>query len=420
MRFFSTVAILGAVVALLAACGRPAPNYIKDPKALQEALINAKEGDTIFVDEGTLEFTSSLSMIDKKHVAIKGKGMGKTILSFKGMTKGTGGEGLKVSNCENVIVSDLTLRDMKGDGFKASECFNITMSRLQVLWSNPNDSTNGAYGLYPVTSTNVIVEDCEVSNAADAGIYLGQSYFGVIRRNKVHDNVAGIEVENSQNVDVYENDCYNNTGGLLAFNLPDIAEKNGHSVRIFKNKIHDNNLANFAPIGNTVAIVPAGTGFFVMATPNVEVFDNEFSNNKTVNCGIISYMTSGKEIKDPAYNPFISSVSVHDNKFSKQPGLPDTTRTMGKAIAGAFQMNPPDIAYDGFVNPALLVDGKLPEDKRICIRNNGNATFANLDIPGGMKNISTDIKLYDCSLTPVPEYKAADKKVPSPVLNEKK
>ncbi len=418
MKFLSAASLF--IILVIASCGRPTPVYIKDAKALQEALINAKLGDTVYVDEGTIEFTSSLSMVDKKHITIKGKGMGKTILSFKGMAKGTGGEGLKVSNCEDVLVCDLTLRDMKGDGFKAAECFNITMRRLQVLWSNPNDSTNGAYGLYPVTSTNVIVEDCEVSNASDAGIYVGQSYHCIVRRNKAHDNVAGIEIENCQNVDVYENECYNNTGGLLAFNLPDIPEKNGHSVRIFKNKLHDNNLANFAPIGNTVAIVPAGTGFFVMATPNVEVFDNEFSNNKTVNCGIISYMTSGKEIKDPAYNPFISAVSIHDNKFSKQPALPDTSRSMGKALAAAFQGNSPDIAYDGFVNPALLVDGKLPEDKRICIRNNGNATFANLDIAGGMKNISTDIAAHDCSLTGVPEYKAADVKVPSPVMNAKK
>lgn len=419
MKFLSAITSL-VIILLIASCGRPAPHYIKDAKELQEALINAKWGDTIHIDEGTIEFTSSLSMVDKKGVTIKGKGMGKTILSFKGMTKGTGGEGLKVSNCEHTLVCDLTLRDMKGDGFKAAECLDITMSRLQVLWTNPNDSTNGAYGLYPVTSTNVVIEDCEVSNASDAGIYVGQSYHGVVRRNNVHDNVAGIEIENCQNMDVYENDCHNNTGGLLAFNLPDLPEKNGHSVRIFKNKLHDNNLANFAPRGNTVAIVPAGTGFFVMATPNVEVFDNEFSNNKTVNCGIISYMTSGREIKDAGYNPFISSVYVHDNKFTKQPALPDTTRPMGKALAAAFQGNSPDIAYDGFVNPALLVDGKLPEDKRICIHNNGSATFANLDIAGGMKNISTDIKAYDCTLAPVPEFKAAESKVPSPVLNAKK
>lgn len=414
ISFVSLVTIL-----LVASCGKPTPNYIKDAKGLQEALINAKEGDTIFVDEGTIECTASISMIDKKHVSIKGKGMGKTILSFKGMQKGTGGEGLKVHNCENVLVSDLTLRDMKGDGFKASECFNITMRRLQVLWTNPNDSTNGAYGLYPVTSTNVTVEECEVSNAADAGIYLGQSYYGVIRNNKVHDNVAGIEVENSQFVDVYENECYNNTGGILAFNLPDLAEKNGHSVRIFKNKIHDNNLANFAPLGGTVAIVPAGTGFFVMAMNNVEIFDNEFSNNKTSHCGIISYMTSGKEIKDSLYNPFVAGVSVHDNKFSKTPALPDTTRPVGKALAAAFGLNAPDIAFDGFIHPMYAAAGKVPDDKRICIRNNGNATFANLDIANGMKGISTDVKPFDCSLAAVPPYKASDKKVPPPVLNKK-
>ena len=416
MKFLSAASLF--IILLIAACGAPKPNYIKDAKALQEALINAKEGDTVYVDEGTIEFTSSLSMVDKKNVTIKGKGMGKTILSFKGMAKGTGGEGLKVSNCDNVIVSDLTLLDMKGDGFKASECFNITMRRLQVIWSNPNDSTNGAYGLYPVTSTNVIVEDCEIANASDAGVYVGQSHHAIVRRNKVHNNVAGIEIENSFNVDVYENECYDNTGGLLVFDLPDIPVKNGDGVRVYNNNIHDNNLANFAPPANSVAIIPAGTGFLVMATNNVEVFNNKINNNKTVNCGIISYQTTGREIKDSLYNPFCVGISVHDNSFSRQPALPDTTRQIGKVLAMTFQLNPPDIIYDGFVDPSIIVDGKIPDDKRICVRNNGKAGFANLDIPGGMKNLNTDATILDCSLPALAEYKAADAKVPAPAAKK--
>jgi parallel beta-helix repeat protein len=421
MNFKTLLFAAVCTLVVVSSCNnKPAITYINDPKKLQEALINAKEGDTIYVDEGTMEFTSSLSMVDKKNVTIKGKGMNKTVLSFKGMAKGTGGEGLKVNNCENVLVSDLSLRDMKGDGFKASECLNITMSRLQVSWSNPSDSSNGAYALYPVLSTNVIIEDCDVSNASDAGIYVGQSYHAIVRRNKVHNNVAGIEIENCTNVDVYENEAYDNTGGILVFSLPDIPVKNGSDIRIYKNNVHDNNLANFAPPANSVAIVPAGTGFFVMATPNVEVFDNQFINHNTVNCGIITYMATGREIKDvegrnKGYNPFVWGISIHDNTMTKKPGMPDTTRDLGKALAMAFKGNSPDIAFDGILNPMMLVDGKLPEDKRICIRNNKGASFANLDLANNMKNISVDAAAYDCSLTPIAPYKAADKKVLVPV-----
>lgn len=416
MNFKTTLLAVSAAFVIVSCNNKPAVNYIKDPKLLQEALINAKEGDTIFVDEGTIEFTNTLSMMDKKKVTIKGKGMNKTILSFKGQT--TGAEGLKVNNCDDILVCDLSLRDMKGDGFKASECMNITMSRLQVSWSNPNDSTNGAYALYPVTSTNVIVEDCDVSNASDAGIYVGQSHHAIVRRNKVHNNVAGIEIENSFNVDVYENEAYDNTGGLLVFSLPDIPVKNGDGVRVYNNKVHDNNLPNFAPPANSVAIVPAGTGFLVMATPNVEVFNNEFLNHQTVNCGIVTYLSTGRQIKDAAYNPFIWGISIHDNKMTKKAGLPDTTRDLGKALALAFKGNTPDIAFDGIYNPAMLVDGKLPENQRICIRNNGNATFANIDLANNMKNINTDISVHDCALTPLPAYKAGDKKVPAPAANQ--
>ena len=36
----------------------------------------------------------------------------------------------------------------------------------------------------------------------------------------------------------------------------------------------ENNLKNFAPPGNIVATVPSGTGIMVLATSDVEIFNN--------------------------------------------------------------------------------------------------------------------------------------------------
>jgi len=38
-------------------------------------------------------------------------------------------------------------------------------------------------------------------------------------------NVAGIEIENCTDADVYENISTNNTGGVLVFDLPDFAKE---------------------------------------------------------------------------------------------------------------------------------------------------------------------------------------------------
>ncbi len=60
-------------------------------KKIQTQLILAENGAIVELDEGTFQFTSSLSMDDKNLVVIRGKGMDKTILSFKSQTDGAEG-----------------------------------------------------------------------------------------------------------------------------------------------------------------------------------------------------------------------------------------------------------------------------------------------------------------------------------------
>ena len=116
-----------------------------------------------------------------------------------------------------------------------------------------------------------MIEHCIAIAASDAGIYVGQSEDIIVRYSEAFDNVAGIEIENSTRADVYGNNVHGNTGGILVFDLPDLPVKEGRLVRIFDNIIKNNNLDNFAPEGNIVGKVPAGTGIMIMATEMVEV-----------------------------------------------------------------------------------------------------------------------------------------------------
>src|SRR5262249_46470551 len=150
---------------------------------------------------------------------------------------------------------------------------------------------------YPVLSENIVIENCFVSDASDAGIYVGQSQNIIVRHNRVEHNVAGIEIENSINADVYENTATDNTGGILVFSLPDVKVKVGQHCRVYKNKVIKNNLKNFAPPGNTVAGVPAGTGVMILANREVEVFDNDIEDNSNVSVSIVSYVITGKPYK---------------------------------------------------------------------------------------------------------------------------
>ena len=227
-------------------------------KRMQTQLIMADNGSTIDLEAGTFTFTGSLSMEDKKRIVIRGKGIDKTILSFKGQTDGA--EGLRVSNAEEIVIEDMTIQDTKGDAIKTMNVKGITFRNVKVEWTGPPSPDNGSYGLYPVQCDKVMIDKCISIGASDAGIYVGQSRNIVVKNCVAHHNVAGIEIENSRDADVFDNEAYENTGGILVFDLPDLVQKQGGNVRVFNNYVHDNNLPNFAPAGNIVASVSDGTG----------------------------------------------------------------------------------------------------------------------------------------------------------------
>ena len=305
---------------------------------LQEAMILAEPGDEIVLAAGTYALTDGLSL-DVDNVTIRGAGADKTILDF---AKQTGsGEGLLVTS-DYVVLRDFTVRDSKGDGIKSKGADNIVYYRLTVEWSGGPKETNGAYGIYPVESENVLVDATTVTGASDAGIYVGQSRNIIVRNNHVTYNVAGIEIENSFNADVYGNLTENNTGGILVFDLPNLPQQGGHDVRIFGNTLRDNNTPNFAPEGNIVASVPAGSGVMVMANRDVEIFGNVFEDHGTANVIIVGYQQA---YEDANYQPLVNRIRMANNSHGKagyKPGFPE-----GALLATALGGSLPPIIWDG-------------------------------------------------------------------------
>ncbi|MEX2115011.1 MAG: parallel beta-helix domain-containing protein [Pirellulales bacterium] len=414
-RLSTSLVCLACAVALVAGCAKPSAttegsaNTIKIEagpdahKQAQAALINAKSGDVIQFGAGKFEFTSTLSC-DVSDVTVRGQGSDKTILAFSQQGQGTGGEGLLITSKKNFTIEDLAVEDAKGDAIKVNGCDGITFRKVRVSWTGGPKETNGAYGLYPVLSQNVLIEDCVALDAADAGIYVGQSENIIVRRNRAEHNVAGIEIENSVNADVYENIATNNTGGILVFSLPDLPKKIGHHCRVYNNQVIENNHENFAPKGTAVAGVPAGTGVMILANRHVEVFDNTIENNQTSNLSIISYLATGNPYKqDPLYDPFCEAIYVHDNKFVGGGDKPSgRLGELMMAVNGGQGL--PDIVYDGIINPEKAVDGKLPPELAIRIQNNGDADFINCDLaninlenPAASEkaNITRDLKPYE-------------------------
>ena len=305
---------------------------------LQTALIEAKPGDVVQIGAGTFDLTDGLSL-DVDKVIVRGAGPRQTILSFKGQ-KGAG-EGLLVT-ADDVVLRDFAVEDSRGDGIKSKGANRIVYFNLRVEWTGGPKETNGAYGVYPVESTDVLIDGVTVKGASDAGIYVGQSKNIIVRNSTAMFNVAGIEIENSYNADVYSNIAMHNTGGILIFDLPNLPQMGGHMVRVFSNRVEANDTPNFAPKGNIVASVPNGTGVMVMANRDVHVFANALADNATTNVMVVAYKQS---FTDPTYNPLPRNVVVRDNMHGRAGWAPGFVG--GKELAAALGGALAPIFWDG-------------------------------------------------------------------------
>jgi parallel beta-helix repeat protein len=253
-----------------------------DAAGLRTAANTIDANTTIVLDRGSYAMTSQLTLRTVGAHLI-GQGIDLTTLDFAGAT--AQGNGIDAIG-NDFLVQDLTVRDAKKDGIRVESSIGVVFRRIRATWTKPSSPDNGAYGIYPVKSQNVLVEDSRAENASDAGLYVGQCQRVIVRNNVVTGNVAGLEIENTQYADVYNNTAEDNTGGIVVFDLPGNPII-GRDVRLRNNTIRNNNHVNFAA-GGTVASIPSGTGTFAMASRRVEITGNTYQNNGTVDIALIS------------------------------------------------------------------------------------------------------------------------------------
>ncbi|MCA6062958.1 parallel beta-helix domain-containing protein [Thalassolituus marinus] len=351
------------------------------------ALNTAQTGDTIVLPQGRYEISSELTFDGNgslgqvgmvTDLTIRGAGMDKTILDFDAATSGGDkADGFFISNTEDILMEDLGVYEAPNNAIKLKKTDGIVLRRVATVWETDYQASNGAYGLYPVETSNVLIEDCYVKGSADAGVYVGQSENIVVRNNIAEKNVAGIEIENSKNADVYNNVARGNTGGILIFDLPIGNGIYGDGVRVFGNTVEANNAPNFANVSDFaggVHIVPPGTGVIVLSTSNVEIFDNDITDHQTTSVAITSYMLPDDKVAQepnqavgtevlsygdiatyaPEYldgwSPLVRGINVHDNRISVAEGIyAPEGKLITDLITGynAYGVQIPHILYDG-------------------------------------------------------------------------
>ena len=347
-----------ALATALVACGEGGKGQLAAPavaegdpdfaNVLRQRLIDARPGDVIEVPAGRFSFDRSLSLrVD--NVTLRGAGQDKSILSFKGQKAGA--EGLLV-NASHFTIENLAIEDSRGDGLKINEAEHITIRGVRVEWTGGPSTSNGGYGLYPVRTRNVLIEDSVAIGASDAGIYVGQSRDVVVRNNRAEYNVAGIEIENTVNADVYGNLATHNTGGILVFNMPAL-EQAGGQVRVYGNRVLGNNTGNFGAKGTPVASVPAGSGVVVNSNDDVEIFDNEIADHRTANIIVSSLFSTGysDRSRSESFDPYPERILVHGNRLSGGGDAPDGVQLKALKLAVyGLGGRLPDVLWDGYYN----------------------------------------------------------------------
>ncbi|MEZ4671253.1 MAG: parallel beta-helix domain-containing protein [Anaerolineae bacterium] len=252
---------------------------VKAGESIQAGVDQAQPGDTILVEPGIYNETV---YVDSPKITIKGIVNGEDRPWLDG--EKTRSDGFNTTG-DDFVLEGFGIRNYIGNGV-------LTTGAERVVYRDLIIRDAGLYGLYPVESTDILIENNIVSGIADAGIYVGQSRGPIIvRNNEVHDNVTGIEIENSTNAEVYDNYAHDNTGGILVFLLPNNPSKVGYNTRVYNNRIINNNHANFGKRNSTVSKVPPGTGIMIMTADNTEVFGNIISGNQTFGVALTSLYT---------------------------------------------------------------------------------------------------------------------------------
>ncbi len=254
-----------------AALAAARPDAVVQPGgSIQAAIDAARPGSVIFVQPGTYSEALTVS----KPLALVGQGAGAVLEN-----PGSAENGVTVT-IGPFALSNFTVRDFGENGVLLTGVNGFLLHRVATV----ND---GEYGLFPVSSAAGLIVGCSASGHTDTGIYVGQSRGVVVLGSSASANVNGIEIENSSQMAVLDNDTGNNTLGILVDLLPGLPVTSAAGVVVRGNRVHDNNMPNTSP-GGLAALVPTGSGVIVLGTDQVEVGDNTVTGNETVGIAVVS------------------------------------------------------------------------------------------------------------------------------------
>ncbi|MCA9926144.1 MAG: right-handed parallel beta-helix repeat-containing protein, partial [Anaerolineales bacterium] len=285
---------------------------VQEGESIQTAVDRAQPGDTIEIPYGIYH---ERVVIDINGITVRGlpNSDGESpILDGEGKLS----EGI-IASGNNFTVGNLHVRNYTDNGVLVEGVRNVHFHDIFA-------ENVGTYGIYPVQSTDVLVERVEVTGVDDAGIYAGQCENVIVRDSVAYGNVLGIELENTLGGEVYNNHTYDNTVGIFIVLLPQLTSKISANTKIYDNLVENNNHENFAPQGAIARVAPPGVGVLLLATDSAEVTNNTITGNKTTGVAVFSLTRSGAfDVNEIDVGPLPEGNYVHDNLYENNANDPD-------------------------------------------------------------------------------------------------
>ena len=333
--------LLLGLLALLAAPAAAQHVRVRSGESISAALEQVGPGAVIEVEPGLYH---EALVVDTPNITLRGivRGAERPVLDGRGALN----DGV-IASGSPFTMTGFAVRHYKGNGVSTQGVDGVFLTDLVI------DDT-GLYGVYPVQSKNITITHCTATRIRDAALYVGESQGALVAMNYVHHNVAGIEIENTNDAEVRDNLTHDNTAGILVFVLPGKVLKEGKRSRVHRNWVVRNNTPNFGDPESIVGSLPHGIGILLMGADDTVVENNQVRENASLGIAV-TRLAEEHAKKDPPLEPMTDGARIVANHLDANGTAPHPTIEKGYGAGG-------DFGWDGTGqgNCADLADGAKP------------------------------------------------------------
>ncbi|MDG6222820.1 MAG: right-handed parallel beta-helix repeat-containing protein [Candidatus Bathyarchaeota archaeon] len=271
-----------------------------DYDSIQDAIIAANVGDTVFVKNGVYPVDENASIIVYKTVSIIGEDPKNTMIQGN-YSNIRGGTAIRVA-APDVTISGFTITDCRVAITIVNYSGEPHPSGCKII---NNNIVNNSEGIRP-RANNVLISGNNITNCG-TGISGYDTKSIVIIGNNITENTYGINIGQSNYITVTENNISSNEGGLNMIYYGPYSvygnnfTKNDWAIRfaegcrnaeVYGNNISENSIAVWLltfPVGGEMAIRGEGNKFFgnllVGNTQQISTHEIKYGNYNPTNKG---------------------------------------------------------------------------------------------------------------------------------------